>query len=79
MPRNKYTRPSLTFLHGLRGIHIRLVSGKSKSKAFFVFILWPKRSALIGGFNGNGEIKPPQTHNYGPSSGRRGWVSKFGQ
>ena len=77
MPRNKYTRPSQTFLHGHRGIHLRLLGGKSKSKGLFVFILWPKRSTLIGGLNGNDEIRPPQTHDYGPSSGRRGRVSKI--
>ena len=48
------------------------------SKAFFLFILWPKRSGLIGGFTGNDKIRRTQTHDYGPGSGRRGKVSEIG-
>ena len=78
MLRNKYIRTSVTFLHGHRGIHLRLLGEKSKSKAFFVFIFWPKWSGLIGGFKGNVRMRPPQTQDYGPKSGHRGKVSEIG-
>ena len=65
-------------LHACRGLHLRLFGEKSKSKAFCVFIFWPKWSGLIGGFTGNVRISPPQTQGYGPRSVQRGKVSEIG-
>ena len=65
-------------LQACRRLNLRLFGGKSKSKAFFVFIFWPKWSGLIGGFTGNDRIGPPETQDYAPRSGRRGEVSEIG-
>ena len=65
-------------LHACRGPNLRLLGRKSKSKAFFVFIFWPKWSGLMGGFTGNVRIRQPQTQDYGPRNGRRGKVSEIG-
>ena len=78
MRRTKYIRTSLTFLHGHRGVHLGLLGEKRKSKAFFVFIFWPKWSGPIDGFTGNVRMRPPQTQDYGPRSGQRGKVSEIG-
>ena len=65
-------------LHACRGLNLRLLGEKSKSKAFFVAIFWPKWSGHIGGFMGNVRILPPQTHHYCPTCGQRGKVSEIG-
>ena len=65
-------------LHACRGLNLGLFGEKSKSKAFLVAILWPKWSGLIGGLTGNVKIRPPQTQDYGPRSGRSGTVSEIG-
>ena len=65
-------------LHACRGLNLGLLGEKSKSKAFLVFIFWPKWSGLIGGFTVNVRISPPQTDNYGPTIVQRGKVSEIG-
>ena len=65
-------------LQACRRLNLRLFGGKSKSKAFFVFIFWPKWSGLIGGFTGNVRMRPLQTQDYGPRSGQRGKLSEIG-
>ena len=65
-------------LHACRGLNLGLLGEKSKSKAFFVFIFWPKWWGRIGKFTGNVRIRPPHRQDYGPRSGRRGKVSEIG-